>query len=1462
MPFFSEKDKSKSKNSYSRDKITYNKGYSIGSAASLNAVSQVTKKDCIFCPKSSDHFGHYCRKAKTMSPSELKDILNRERACFCCFRKGHRKVDCHYLSSLSCEVCKRKHHTFLHEETAAVKSDTGCASSSNNKLRPIARGRLVGPTGKQIEVNIMLDPCSDESFIDQETSKFLGLQGHYIDISVGGITGHVDQSKPRKLVKATIKHRHHLEKFKEIKLIELPVIMNNLNRPAVKEQVLQSKFLKNLPLADEYENPRKCNINVLIGLDQYFSVCTGKVKRAPKKPVLLDTLFGWVLLRDSENEDGPCSNIICALISTQEEKLISNQIKRFWEIEQVVPGVSNPWTKREKEVYDEFKSTLSFKDGHYSVKLPMIKEENDSIQSTNNNKALALERLSKTTRRFHNQPDFKEKYVKSVSDYINAEYAEKVDKNVEPPNSWYMPHHIVLKEESLSTKVRLIMDGSASENENVSINKRLEKGPTLQPLLNSVLLRFRIHKISLNADIQKMYLMIHIDESDRDKLRFVWKENRSDITEIYRNCVLPFGLTCSPFLAVGVVQHHLKKYESEHPTVVRSMLDSMYMDDLMTGTDNEEDAISLYENSSKIMNEANMKLRKWNSNSKRLKEMFERDGVSANSLKTISDDPEEIYKLLGLSYDTESDCFLYNIEKLVNKADLYKNRITKRSILKVSPTLYDPLGLVNPCIVTVKLIIQELWERGIEWDETVPPDIEKKWSKWVDELGCLKDLRIPRRYNKSDDLVDYSSSELHVFGDASEVAYGAVAYYKTYDVNGVSDVSLMYCKSKVAPLKKITLPRLELLACNMAAETAKYIKDEMNIPNVKTFLWSDSRIALCWIKSSSKQYKTFVSNKISQIHEISEPSEWGWCPGLSNPADLPSRSLSAKELLNNRLWWNGPNWLSQDIEKYPKEVIKDLPPENVLEKKPTVCLVQVVPESNVSKSLRLAGKLIDPAKFSKFSSLLKTTAYVNRFIFNISVKEGRKYGPRSQPLDVDDIREAENYWLQRIQIECFQDELVKLKSNRSISRESKLCKLSPYYDTADGLIKMTGRIQYSELSESEKHPIILPYKSYIVKLLIEDIHRKQLHSGINQTLISVRDRFWVLKGRQLVRRIVRSCLVCRLYQPIRLQVPMAPLPEDRVKCAYPFQTSGVDFTGPIYVKNGSQIEKSYIVVFSCANIRAIHLELVQNQSTEAFLRAFRRMVSRRGMILTFYSDNSETFKASSKEMKRYMEIMNGKAFRDFLIEYKIEWKFIVEYAAWWGGFYERMMRTIRVPLKKILGRSIYSSDEIYTILTEVEAMVNSRPLTQINDEISELGYLSPASFLIGRPLMNMPVIPVKSSEKSLRKKELNKLMVMQNQTLNQLWKTFKEEYIRNLGTVPKVVTKEDCVKDGELVLVTEPRIPRCKWRLGVIQKSKAGPDNKVRTVWIKTASGVIARPIQHISRLELDSVEDFKSLSI
>ena len=536
-----------------------------------------------------------------------------------------------------------------------------------------------------------------------------------------------------------------------------------------------------------------------------------------------------------------------------------------------------------------------------------------------------------------------------------------------------------------------------------------------------------------------MYLMIQIAQEHRNKLRFLWQNEDTKEIEVYENCVLPFGLRCSPFLAVGVVQHHLMKYEEEYPALVKEMIESTYIDDLLTGAETEDEALTMYEDSSKIMKEASMEMRKWNTNNERIKEVFKKDGVAAETSKTISDNAENTYKLLGITYNPEDDQFQFNVQGIVEKAQNNEARITKRVILSTSPMLYDPIGWLNPFIITVKLLIQALWESGVEWDEAVPPDIEKKWKKWIEELAHLQSLKINRRYNQSGKSVDNDRSELHIFGDASEAAYAAVAYLKTYDIEGKSEVALMYCKSKVAPIKKVTLPRLELQAAVLAAKMLKFIKEELKMPNIKTFMWTDSTITYHWIRSSSRLYKTWVHNRVELIHEICDPSDWRWCPGSTNPADLPSRGVSMKDLVTSNKWWGGPSWLNESPESYPQAENLTKPPEEILERK-TVCMLQQSFKRKMPIEVRLTGKFINPLNYSKLRILIRTTAYVIRYLFNIMQKKteedrrhllnilNKKEERTVEPLSAEEIVRAENYWLQRIQEEAFPAEVNKLQN--------------------------------------------------------------------------------------------------------------------------------------------------------------------------------------------------------------------------------------------------------------------------------------------------------------------------------------------------------------------------------------------------------------------------------------------------
>ena len=590
---------------------------------------------------------------------------------------------------------------------------------------------------------------------------------------------------------------------------------------------------------------------------------------------------------------------------------------------------------------------------------------------------------------------------------------------------------------------------------------------------------------------------------------------------------------------------------------------------------------------------------------------------------------------------------------------------------------------------------------------------------------------------------------------------------------------------------------------------------------------------------------------------------WRHCPGKDNPADLASRGTSTTLLMGSSLWWGGPSWLKEDEDQWPKRINSLVPNDDALQEKRTKQYTCLVADANQIP-------VIDPLKYSTLDTLLRKTAYIRRFPNNCRNKKLKK------PLTLNKVHTAEEreesliYWLQEVQKEYYPEEIKRLKDNEHIKRDSPIIQLSPYIDENTGMVRMRGRVQNASLTDSEKHPIILPHQSHLVKLLVQHVHLSQLHAGVNQTLIALRNDYWITHARSLVKSVVKSCVICRKYMPKRLTVPFSPLPADRVTQAKPFEIIGVDFTGPIHIEETKMVtkrptkkcpvkivkvkttSKAYISLITCAVTRALHLELVPDLTTDAFIRSFRRFVSRRGTCTVIHSDNAATFKCAEKGIEQCYQILNSPKFQDFLSEQSIQWKYICPLSPWWGGFWERCMKNVKTPLKKILGRSFLNSDELYTVLTEVEAMVNSRPLCAVNDDPDSLEYLTPANFLIGRSLINLPVRPLTHREvnPNVTRQELNQMLVNQEKTLNKVWKTWKEEYVRSLGISPAIRDNVN-IKEGDLVMVASNKQPRCTWTVGRVTALIEGRDDKVRSAIVKCGGKLRTRPVQLLSKLEV-----------
>ncbi|GBN22947.1 hypothetical protein AVEN_185310-1 [Araneus ventricosus] len=565
---------------------------------------------------------------------------------------------------------------------------------------------------------------------------------------------------------------------------------------------------------------------------------------------------------------------------------------------------------------ETFKKTVRYKNKLFDVELPWKRDWHE----LNDSYSVAKKRLDSLVRRFKNNPDLNLQYRETLHDYEKNGIIEKVPNPEIPINKpvFYMPHQPAFRDESLTTQMRIVYDASSSHSfPHLSLNDCLWPGPNLNSNIFDILINFRLNKFAFISDIEKAFLQLTLAEKDIDAVRFLWTEN--DTLQVYRFNRVLFGVRSSPFLLSASIKMHLKKFHDEFPTRTECLNRYFYVNDFISEADSLREALEISTQAVSIMDQANMVLRKWSTNSDELRQLWIREGLK-NQLQDNPISPRaNSTKVLGMLWNTVEDYLIVGTQSLVDS--LSNNENTKRHLLLAIGKIFDSLGQLSPFTIRVKCILQVLWMKEISWDEELPPGIRKTWCQWLSEVPRLSELHIPRYvlYSSTGEPTDVL--ELHCFCDASQKAYGVVIYTRVVKDCNV-EVNLLVSKSRVAPLTKITMPRLELLGALLAARLASKVKVivDLKTPS-QVFFWTDSKITLNWIKGLSKRWKSFVSNRVTEIQSLCDTSAWAHCPGKQNPADFLSRGVNVEILLNGDLWWKGPQFLRE--ADFPKDTDND-----------------------------------------------------------------------------------------------------------------------------------------------------------------------------------------------------------------------------------------------------------------------------------------------------------------------------------------------------------------------------------------------------------------------------------------------------------------------------------------------------------------------------------------------------------
>ncbi|XP_037931348.1 uncharacterized protein LOC119666139 [Teleopsis dalmanni] len=680
---------------------------------------------------------------------------------------------------------------------------------------------------------------------------------------------------------------------------------------------------------------------------------------------------------------------------------------------------------------------------------------------------------------------------------------------------FYMPHQAVIRDDHSTTKVRVVFDASAKTTNGKSLNEILHTGPKLQLDIFQLLIKWRLWKYVMTADIEKMYRQVLVAEEDQPYQTILWREDPEKPIEEFVLKTVTYGTSCAPFLAKRALLEVAYDCADKNSKLYQIIKNDFYMDDLMTGADSIKECVNIQFEKSRQLEKFGFHLRKWMANEKRILGEISDSGDSY----IIKVEDGEAVKTLGIQWVPKSDNFTFYIESVDS------TNITKRKALSILARIYDPLGWLTPTTTMAKLFIQKLWLMNLTWDTKLDVKLSHEWNAIVSRISTIKDIRIPRWIS----TLAETSLELHGFADASEKAYAAVVYAKTSNA-----ITILAAKSKVNPIKnKKTLPKLELCGAHLLGKLMKSIKEVIN-REVKIYAWSDSTIALSWIKNENKTKDKFIGTRVREIKQCMPSATWNHVRSEDNPADVASRGLKPEKLAAHRLWWNGPTWL-KDESNWPTAT------ESVL------CAT-----NNINSSQNIINDIIE--RYSNYRKLLYVIAYISRFI--------RKLKKEKFPvwLTVEELREAENIIIRHTQHLYFTKEINLIKNRRELPSGYKICSLYPFLDKNE-ILRVRGRLENSPFSFARKHPILLP-KCHLTMLIVDDYHKTTLHGGIKLMENMLRRQYWIINARNIIKRYVRSCVRCIRYRRETATQLMGNLPESRVSISKPFEHAGIDYAEP------------------------------------------------------------------------------------------------------------------------------------------------------------------------------------------------------------------------------------------------------------------------------------------------------------
>ena len=1067
------------------------------------------------------------------------------------------------------------------------------------------------------------------------------------------------------------------------------------------------------------------------------------------------------------------------------------------------------------------------------------------------NKDMASKRFLALQRSLEKKPVMKEHYFSFMGALFKNGHAERAPPLAVGKECWFLPHFGVYHPRK-PQKIRVVFDSSAQYG-GVSLNSILLSGPDLMNSLLGVLLRFRHGPIAFIADIEQMFHSFAVKIEHRDFLRFLWYENNDPNAKIveYRMTVHLFGNSPSPAVATCGLRKTAEEGEEKYGSEARKFVErNFYVDDGLKSVPTADEAINLLRGTQNMLSTANLRLHKIASNSPEVMKAFPKND-HAGSFKNLdlSHDALPMQQSLGVCWDIEMDTFTFRVSHV-------EKPYTKRGLLSVINSLYDPLGFAAPVTIEGKFILRKMLalksQSAVEWDDPLPVDKKVEWDRWRESLQSLSSVHIPRPYSQTS-LNDAKQKELHVFADSSEIAIAASVYLQLITSEGETQVSFVIGKSKLAPTHATTIPRLELCAAVLAVELFELVREEIDIELDTVTFYSDSRVVMGYITNETRRFYTYVSNRVARIRQSSEPNQWVYVPTEINPADHATRPVAAADL-HNTSWLTGPAFLTGNHKPRTdaSEVVVD-----------SACDPEVRPEVSTLHTEVETNTPLKPGRFERFSTWRRLLHAVGNLV-HIARSHSHKANGNQDSChgwhnckmfpSVAELAAAQHVVIQSVQSEAFPLELSCLKSRRPIPKTSTICGLNPFIDT-DGLIRVGGRLSHSGLPAEEQKPLIIPGKCHIAILLVRHFHVSVRHQGRHFTHGALRaGGFWIQGAKRLINNIIHKCVNCCKLRGNQATQQMADLPAERLTTDPPFTNVGLDVFGPWYVvarrtRGGQANSKRWAILFTCMAVRAIHIEIIDEMDASTTINALRRFLAIRGPVRKFRSDNGTNFTGCCNLLGQVMPEKDVDYVKKVLIDEGCTWEFNPPHSSHMGGVWERMIGVVRRILDSMfrdLGPTQLTHDVLVTLMAEVSAIVNARPLVPVSSDPEAPEILTPNMLLTQKVAMCPTAPPGIFDKKDLFRRQWRRVQYL----ANVFWARWRKEYLPLLQVRKKWQNKEDNMCVGDLVLVREKELKRNEWPVGRIIKVLPSEDGKVRKVDVNIARNktvkTFRRPISEL----------------